>query len=66
MPCLLEVNIGQEESKSGFSPEGVLDAAGEIAALPNLSLRGLMTVAPAYLLWYNIIINFDLGAVLHE
>ena len=42
MPCLLEVNIGQEESKSGFSPEGVLDAAGEIAALPNLSLRGLM------------------------
>lgn len=47
MPCLLEVNIGQEESKSGFSPEGVLDAAGEIAALPNLSLRGLMTVAPA-------------------
>lgn len=47
MPCLLEVNIGQEESKSGFLPEGVLDAAGEIAALPNLSLRGLMTVAPA-------------------
>lgn len=47
MPCLLEVNIGMEESKSGFSPEGVLDAAREIAALPNLALRGLMTVQPS-------------------
>lgn len=47
MSCLLEVNIGMEESKSGFSPEGVLDAAGEIAALPNLALRGLMTVQPS-------------------
>lgn len=47
MPCLLEVNIGREESKSGFAPEGVFDAAGEIAALPGISLHGLMTVAPA-------------------
>ncbi len=47
MPCLLEVNIGMEESKSGFAPEGVLDAAREIAALPNLTLRGLMTVQPS-------------------
>ncbi len=47
MPCLLEVNIGMEESKSGFSPEGVLDAAREIAAMPSLILRGLMTVQPA-------------------
>ena len=47
MDCLLEVNIGMEESKSGFSPEGVLEAAGEIAAMPSLTLRGLMTVQPA-------------------
>ena len=47
MPCLLEVNVGREESKSGFEPEGVLDAAREIAALPGISLHGLMTVAPA-------------------
>lgn len=47
LPCLLEVNIGMEESKSGFSPDGVLGAAGEIAALPNLTLRGLMTVQPS-------------------
>ena len=45
--CLLEVNIGMEESKSGFSPEGVLGAAREIAALPNLTLCGLMTVQPS-------------------
>ena len=47
MDCLLEVNIGMEESKSGFSPEGVLGAAREIAAMPSLTLRGLMTVQPA-------------------
>ena len=47
MDCLLEVNIGMEESKSGFSPEGVLEAAGEIAAMPSLTLRGLMAVQPA-------------------
>ena len=40
MDCLLEVNIGMEESKSGFSPEGVLGAAREIAAMPSLTLRG--------------------------
>ena len=37
MDCLLEVNIGMEESKSGFSPEGVLGAAREIAAMPFLT-----------------------------
>ncbi len=47
MPCLLEVNIGHEESKSGFFSESVLDAAKEIALLPHLTVRGLMTVAPA-------------------
>ena len=40
MDCLLEVNIGMEESKSGFSPEGVLGAAREIAAMPSLTLPG--------------------------
>jgi len=46
MPCLMEVNIGSEESKSGFSPDAVLAAAREIAAFPNITLRGLMTVQP--------------------
>ena len=43
---LLEVNIAGEESKSGFKPEEVLDAAEQINALDGVRIRGLMTVAP--------------------
>ncbi len=43
---LLQVHLGEEETKTGLPPELVLDAAAEIAALPNLSLRGLMGIAP--------------------
>ena len=43
---LLEVNIAGEESKFGFRPEEAAAAAAQIARLPSLRLRGLMTVAP--------------------
>lgn len=43
---LLEVNVAQEPSKFGFAPEEVAPALSSIAALPNLDVRGLMTVAP--------------------
>ena len=43
---LLEVNVGGEESKSGFAPEDTLAAAERAAALPNLSVEGLMTIPP--------------------
>ena len=43
---LLEVNIAREESKWGFDPADVLQAAGEIARLPHLRLLGFMTSAP--------------------
>ncbi len=43
---LFEVNIAGEESKSGFKPEDVLDAAEQISALDGVRIRGLMTVAP--------------------
>lgn len=41
---LLEVNISNEASKAGFSAEETLSMATEIAALPNLKLRGLMAI----------------------
>ncbi len=44
---LLEVNIGGEESKSGFAPDGLESAASEIAELPGISIKGLMSVPPA-------------------
>ena len=43
---LLEVNIGGEESKSGFSPEMLYPAAEETRRLSNVRVRGLMTIPP--------------------
>ncbi len=40
----LQVNISDESSKSGVAPGDAIKLAGEIAALPNLKLRGLMAV----------------------
>jgi hypothetical protein len=46
LPVLIEVNAGGEEQKHGFSPEEAVDEAAQIADLPGLSVRGLMTMAP--------------------
>ncbi len=43
---LVQVHLGDEETKTGFAPDRVLDAAVEIAALPNMRLMGLMGIAP--------------------
>jgi pyridoxal phosphate enzyme (YggS family) len=43
---LLEVNVSGEASKHGFAPAEVGAAVAEIAALPNIDLAGLMTMAP--------------------
>lgn len=45
-PVLLQVNIADEETKSGFEPAAVADAAGEISELEHLETRGLMTIGP--------------------
>ena len=43
---LLEVNVAQDAAKFGFAPEEVAAALKEIAVLPHLDVRGLMTIAP--------------------
>ena len=43
---LLEVNVGGEESKSGFAPEEIMDAVEKVTAFANLRLRGLMAIPP--------------------
>ncbi|ODP33038.1 YggS family pyridoxal phosphate-dependent enzyme [Pandoraea sp. ISTKB] len=40
----LQVNISGEASKSGVTPDEALAVARAIAALPNLTLRGLMAI----------------------
>ena len=43
---LLEINSGREEAKGGVLPEEAEALAEEISRLPNLSLRGVMTMGP--------------------
>lgn len=45
---LLEANVSGEASKSGFSPEELRERAEAIVALRGISVRGLMTMAPAH------------------
>lgn len=40
----IQVNISGEASKSGVTPGGLVDLAAEVAALPRLTLRGLMSI----------------------
>lgn len=46
VPVFLEVNVGGEAAKYGLAPDDMAAAAGAIARLSHLDLRGLMTVAP--------------------
>ena len=43
---LIEVNIAGEISKFGTTKEQVFSLVREIAALPNIEIKGLMTIAP--------------------
>jgi len=43
---LVEVNIGGEEQKYGVAPEAAEELIRDISVLPNVRVRGLMTVAP--------------------
>ena len=45
---LLEVNIGEDEKKFGYSADEVADRLAEIAELEHIRVRGMMTVAPNF------------------
>jgi pyridoxal phosphate enzyme (YggS family) len=46
IPILLEVNIAGESSKDGFSAGEVPQVIKQIGRMPNLGIKGLMTIAP--------------------
>lgn len=48
MDILLEVNIGNELSKGGFSDMELCEAAKEISGLQGVRIRGLMTIPPPF------------------
>jgi len=43
---LLEVNLGNEETKHGFSPDGLAEAVRPLAGLEHLKIVGLMAIPP--------------------
>ena len=43
---LLEVNIGAEESKSGFTPAQTMEIAAHMCEYPHCRLMGLMAIPP--------------------
>jgi len=43
---LLEVNVGEEASKSGFRLEEILPLLDKIGKYPNVCIKGLMTIPP--------------------
>ncbi len=46
MDILLEINLGDEDSKGGFTPEEIQDAVAEISTLPAIFIKGLMVIPP--------------------
>lgn len=46
IPVLVEVNIGEEESKFGVKPQEALDFLVSLAPMENLRIMGLMTMGP--------------------
>lgn len=45
-PVLIQINIGNEETKSGFNLEQAEDAYAQIKAMPALKIKGLMAMLP--------------------
>lgn len=43
---LIQVNVSGEESKFGIPPEETINFIKEASACPNISIEGLMTIAP--------------------
>ncbi len=44
--ALIEVNIAHEDSKFGISENEVFELVDAISKLPNIAIKGLMTIAP--------------------
>lgn len=45
---LIQVNVAGESSKSGVSPEDAVALVKVVAKLPNLAIKGLMTMPPFF------------------
>ena len=46
MPVLLEVNIGMQQTKTGFYPDKILEQVKIISTIPGIKIKGLMVIPP--------------------
>lgn len=46
LPVLLEIYVGQDPSRPGLRPEGLVDAVGPILEVSGVRVEGLMSIAP--------------------
>jgi hypothetical protein len=46
LPCLIEINVGEETSKSGISVDDIVPFAKQFAHIDRLALMGLMIIPP--------------------
>ncbi len=46
VPCLVQVNIGLEKTKSGVSPDEVLKLMEELNRFDKIDVKGFMTIPP--------------------
>ena len=44
--CLIEINIAREKTKTGVDAEGAVKLARAASTLPNIRLKGLLTIPP--------------------
>ena len=44
--CLIQVNLAEEDSKSGVSPEDLSDLVSAVHGLPGIRVQGLMCIPP--------------------
>ena len=56
---LVEINIGNEESKSGITASSAYDFISEISEIPHISVKGLMSIPPVCENKQEIIKYFD-------
>ena len=43
---MIEVNVAEEESKFGITTDETIELVKQIAVLPGIHIKGLMTIAP--------------------
>jgi len=46
IPCFIEVNLGDEESKHGFSPHRLQETTAALVEFAHLGFQGLMAIPP--------------------